>query len=145
MLEDNEPLSEQQKQELQRMKDSVVEAKFPGGNDAYMKYLGENVRYPVIAQENGIQGLVVARYRILSTGKADFIDIVEGVDPSLDKEVQRIIEQMPDWTPTTIDGEATTSARSLPVVFRLQGEGVKSYDGPTPDNALTVVGYGSKK
>ena len=145
MLEDNEPLSEQQKQELQRMKDSVVEAKFPGGNDAYMKYLAENVRYPVIAQENGIQGLVVARYRILSTGKADFIDIVEGVDPSLDKEVQRIIEQMPDWTPTTIDGEATTSARSLPVVFRLQGEGVKSYDGPTPDNALTVVGYGSKK
>lgn len=110
-----------------------------------MKYLTNNVRYPVIAQENGIQGLVVARYRILSTGKADFIDIVEGVDPSLDKEVQRIIEQMPDWTPTTIDGEATTSARSLPVVFRLQGEGVKSYDGPTPDNALTVVGYGSKK
>ena len=142
---DYEPLSEQQKQELQKIKDSIVEAKFPGGNDAYMKYLTNNVRYPVIAQENGIQGLVVARYRILSTGKADFIDIVEGVDPSLEKEVQRLIDQMPDCTPTTIDGEATTTVLNLPVVFRLQGEGIKSYDGPTPDNAVVVVGYGSKR
>jgi|LFRM01.1.fsa_nt_gb TonB family protein len=140
----NEPLSEAQKQEFQRIKDSVVEAKFPGGNDAYMKYLADNVRYPVIAQENGIQGLVVARYRILSSGKADFIDIVEGVDPSLEKEVQRLIDQMPDWTPTTIDGEATISVRSLPVVFRLQGEGVKSYDGPAPDNAVYVTASGKK-
>lgn len=110
-----------------------------------MKYLTNNVRYPVIAQENGIQGLVVARYRILSTGKADFIDIFEGVDPSLEKEVQRLIDQMPDCTPTTIDGEATTTVLNLPVVFRLQGEGIKSYDGPTPDNAVVVVGYGSKR
>jgi len=110
-----------------------------------LKYLTNNVRYPVIAQENGIQGLVVARYRILSTGKADFIDIVEGVDPSLEKEVQRLIDQMPDCTPATIDGEATTTVLNLPVVFRLQGEGIKSYDGPTPDNAVVVVGYGSKK
>ena len=76
--------------------------------------------------------------------KADFIDIVEGVDPSLEKEVQRLIDQMPDWTPTTIDGEATISVRSLPVVFRLQGEGVKSYDGPAPDNAVYVTASGKK-
>ena len=45
----------------------------------------------------------------------------------------------------TIDGEATTTVLNLPVVFRLQGEGIKSYDGPTPDNAVVVVGYGSKR
>ncbi|MDD4777095.1 MAG: M56 family metallopeptidase [Fermentimonas sp.] len=142
---DNESLSEEKRQELQRIKDSVEEAKFPGGEDAYMKFLADNIKYPVIALENGIQGLVIARYRILSDGKVDFIDITNEADPMLKKEVQRVIEQMPDWTPTKIDGKGTTTVSTIPFVFRLQGDNVKPYDGPPlPENAVVVVGYGSK-
>src|SRR5690554_327513 len=141
---DNKPLSEEKKEELQRIKDSFVEAEFPGGESAYFKYLTESIKYPVIAQENGIQGLVLARYRILSNGKVEFIDITNGADPLLGKEVQRIIEGMPDWTPSRIDGKGTTSVATLTVQFRLQGDNTKPYDGPPlPENAIVVVGYAS--
>jgi TonB family protein len=141
---DNKPLSEEKKEELQRIKDSFVEAEFPGGESAYFKYLTESIKYPVIAQENGIQGLVLARYRILSNGKVEFIDITNGADPLLGREVQRIIEGMPDWTPSRIDGKGTTSVATLTVQFRLQGDNTKPYDGPPlPENAIVVVGYAS--
>jgi TonB family protein len=141
---DNKPLSEEKKEELQRIKDSFVEAEFPGGESAYFKYLTESIKYPVIAQENGIQGLVLARYRILSNGKVEFIDITNGADPLLGREVQRIIEGMPDWTPSRIDGKGTTSVATLTVQFRLQGDNTKPYDGPSlPENAIVVVGYAS--
>lgn len=141
---DNKPLSEEKKEELQRIKDSFVEAEFPGGESAYFKYLTESIKYPVIAQENGIQGLVLARYRILSNGKVEFIDKTNGADPLLGREVQRIIEGMPDWTPSRIDGKGTTSVATLTVQFRLQGDNTKPYDGPPlPENAIVVVGYAS--
>lgn len=141
---DNKPLPEEKKEELQRIKDSFVEAEFPGGESAYFKYLTESIKYPVIAQENGIQGLVLARYRILSNGKVEFIDITNGADPLLGREVQRIIEGMPDWTPSRIDGKGTTSVATLTVQFRLQGDNTKPYDGPPlPENAIVVVGYAS--
>jgi TonB family protein len=141
---DNKPLSEEKKEELQRIKDSFVEAEFPGGESAYFKYLTESIKYPVIAQENGIQGLFLARYRILSNGKVEFIDITNGADPLLGREVQRIIEGMPDWTPSRIDGKGTTSVATLTVQFRLQGDNTKPYDGPSlPENAIVVVGYAS--
>ena len=74
--------------------------------------------------------------------------IEKGVDPSLDNEVKRVIELMPDWIPAPPkpNGEAVGMTRNIPFVFRLQGEGMDESNGGTiPENAIIVVGYGMKK
>ncbi|MBQ0136525.1 MAG: energy transducer TonB, partial [Bacteroidales bacterium] len=75
----------------------IVENKpeFPGGDAAMMKYLSENIKYPVIAQENGIQGRVICQFVVNKDGSIVDINVVRSVDPSLDKEAIRVIKSMP--------------------------------------------------
>ncbi len=120
-------------------------AEFPGGEKAMYKYLAENIKYPVKAQEAGVQGLVSAVFSVDSKGKVTFVRFHEEVNALLGQEVRRVIEQMPDWTPATLNGEPTGMTSGLSFVFRLQGDGVKAYDGTTPENAVVVVGYAAKK
>ena len=111
-----------------------------------MKFLSSNIKYPVIAQENGIQGLVEAIFNIDTKGNVSFVRMKNGVDPSLDNEVKRVIELMPNWTPAKLNGEVTSMTTGVQFVFRLQGEGMnESNSGPIPENAIIVVGYGMKK
>lgn len=93
---------------------------YPGGNAAMMKFLSENIRYPVIAQENGIQGRVICNFVVERDGSITDVNVVRGVDPSLDKEAVRVIEQMPNWKPGRQRGQAVRVRFTLPVVFRLQ-------------------------
>lgn len=118
---------------------------FPGGEDAYMKFLSDNIKYPVIAQENGIQGLIDVVFNINSKGKVTFVRFNNTVDPSLDQEARRVIELMPDWIPGKLNGEATSVTTGASFVFRLQGDDTEPYTDPVPKNAIVVVGYGKKK
>ncbi len=93
---------------------------FPGGNAAMMKFLSDNIKYPVIAQENGIQGRVICNFVVERDGSITDVQVVRGVDPSLDKEAIRVIQQMPRWTPGKQRGQAVRVRFTLPVVFRLQ-------------------------
>lgn len=93
---------------------------FPGGNAAMMKFLSDNIKYPVIAQENGIQGRVICNFVVERDGSITDVQVVRGVDPSLDKEAVRVIQQMPKWTPGKQRGQAVRVRFTLPVVFRLQ-------------------------
>ena len=93
---------------------------FPGGNAAMMKFLSDNIKYPVIAQENGIQGRVICNFVVERDGSITDVQVVRGVDPSLDKEAVRVIQQMPRWTPGKQRGQAVRVRFTLPVVFRLQ-------------------------
>jgi len=93
---------------------------FPGGNTAMMKFLGDNIKYPVIAQENGIQGRVICNFVVEKDGSITDVQVVRGVDPSLDREAMRVIKQMPRWTPGKQRGQAVRVRFTLPVVFRLQ-------------------------
>ncbi|HBK40247.1 MAG TPA: energy transducer TonB, partial [Porphyromonadaceae bacterium] len=68
---------------------------FPGGNTAMMKFLSDNIKYPVIAQENGIQGRVITNFVVERDGSITDVQVVRGVDPSLDKEAIRVIQSMP--------------------------------------------------
>ena len=143
---DNTPPTDAERQAFQERMKNMKPAVFPGGEEAYMRFLADNIKYPVIAQENGIQGYVGAVYNIDPKGKVSFVRMEKGVDPSLDNEVKRVIEEMPDWTPAKLNGEAVRMTRNIPVVFRLQGEDMKEpYTGPTPDNAIVVVAHGVKK
>jgi len=93
---------------------------FPGGQAAMMKFLSENIKYPVIAQENGIQGRVICNFVVERDGSITDVQIVRGVDPSLDKEAVRVIQSMPKWKPGMQRGKPVRVRFTLPVVFRLQ-------------------------
>lgn len=93
---------------------------FPGGNTAMMKFLSDNIKYPVIAQENGIQGRVICNFVVERDGSITDVQVVRGQDPSLDREAVRVIQQMPRWKPGKQRGQAVRVRFTLPVVFRLQ-------------------------
>lgn len=97
-----------------------VQPEFPGGNTAMMKFLSDNIKYPVIAQENGIQGRVITNFVVERDGSITDVQVVRGVDPSLDKEAVRVIQSMPRWKPGQQRGSAVRVRFTLPVVFRLQ-------------------------
>ena len=94
---------------------------FPGGQKALFKYLSENVKYPVMAQENGIQGKVVCQFVVNRDGSIVDIEVVRSAgDPSLDKEAVRVIKSMPKWKPGKQSGKTVRVKFTLPVNFRLQ-------------------------
>ena len=93
---------------------------FPGGQQKMMKYLSENVRYPVIAAENGIQGRVICQFVVEKDGSITDIVVVRGVDKSLDNEAIRLIKTMPKWKAGKQRGKAVRVKFTLPVNFRLQ-------------------------
>lgn len=94
---------------------------FPGGQQALFKYLSENVKYPAIAQENGIQGRVICQFVVNKDGAIVDVEVVRsGGDPSLDKEALRVIKSMPKWKPGKQRGKAVRVKYTVPVNFRLQ-------------------------
>lgn len=102
---------------------------FPGGTQGLFQYLSENVKYPVIAQENGIQGRVVCRFIVNTDGSITDIEVLRsGGDPSLDKEAVRVISSMPNWKPGKHKGKPVRVRYSVPVSFKLtkpEAEGKK--------------------
>lgn len=93
---------------------------FPGGNSALMSYLNSNVKYPVVAQENGVQGRVVISFVVERDGSITDVQVVKSVDPSLDREASRVVRSMPRWNPGKQNGQAVRVKYDVPVSFRLQ-------------------------
>ena len=93
---------------------------FPGGPQALMQWLSDNVRYPVVAQENGVQGRVVVSFVVERDGSITDVKVVRSVDPSLDKEAARVVKSMPRWIPGKQNGQAVRVKYNVPVAFRLQ-------------------------
>ena len=93
---------------------------FPGGPQALMQWLSENVKYPVVAQENGVQGRVVVSFVVERDGSITDVKVVRSVDPSLDKEAARVVKSMPRWIPGKQNGQAVRVKYNVPVAFRLQ-------------------------
>ena len=95
-------------------------ASFPGAIGECMKWLGKNIKYPTISQENGVQGRVIVQFVINRDGSIVDAKVVRGVDPYLDKEALRVVNQMPKWSPGKQRGKAVRCQFTLPVQFRLQ-------------------------
>ncbi len=93
---------------------------FPGGENRMMEFLYKNIKYPVLAQENGIQGRVICTFVVNSDGSIVDPEIVRGVDPSLDREAIRVVTAMPKWAPGEQRGKPVRVKYTLPVQFRLQ-------------------------
>ena len=93
---------------------------FPGGMSECMKFLGKNIKYPTISQENGVQGRVIVQFVVNRDGSIVDPVVVRGVDPYLDKEALRVIQMMPKWKPGKQRGKAVRVKYTVPVMFRLQ-------------------------
>lgn len=113
---------EEEEEEAAQQIFTVVEEmpEFPGGNAELLKYLAKSIKYPVIAQENGIQGRVICAFVVNRDGGIVDAEVLRGVDPSLDKEALRVIMAMPKWKPGKQRGKPVRVKYTVPVTFRLQ-------------------------
>lgn len=93
---------------------------FPGGAAALQAFLSSNTKYPVVAQENGVQGRVIVSFVVERDGSITDVRVVRSVDPSLDREASRVVRSMPRWSPGKQNGSAVRVKYTVPVVFRLQ-------------------------
>ena len=113
--------AEKPKEEETKVFDVVEQMpSFPGGMGALMQYLSSHIKYPVVAEENGIQGRVICTFIVERDGSITDTRVARSVDPSLDKEAVRVINSMPRWIPGKQNGSACRVKFTLPVTFKLQ-------------------------
>ena len=93
---------------------------FPGGDAELMKFLSTHIKYPVVAEENGNQGRVIASFVVERDGSITDVKVIKSVDPSLDKEAIRVLKSMPKWIPGKQNGSTVRVKYTVPVTFRLQ-------------------------
>ncbi|MBP1664490.1 MAG: TonB family protein [Bacteroidetes bacterium] len=117
----------------------VVETppEFPGGIDALMKFMAENIKYPAEAVKNKIEGKVILKFVVDDTGKVTDIEVARSVAPMLDAEAIRVVGLMPRWEPGKQKGIPVNVRFALPVAFKLSPSANKAVL-----EQLEVVGYG---
>ena len=93
---------------------------FPGGEAELMKWLTDNMVYPVVASERNIQGRVVLRFVVTSDGSIGNVEILRSLDPSCDKEAVRVVKKMPKWIAGKQNGNAVHVYYTLPIQFKLK-------------------------
>ena len=89
---------------------------FPGNIN---KWISKNIKYPSLAADNGIQGKVYLKFVVEKDGTISNIEVVRGVDLSLDKEAVRVISKMPKWKPGKQRGKPVRVSYNLPITFQL--------------------------
>lgn len=93
---------------------------FPGGQEAMMKYLAANIRYPSIATEMGITGRVIVQFVVDKHGKINNVKVLRPLGGGCDEEAIRVIKAMPGWKPGRQNGKEVPVYFTLPVVFQLK-------------------------
>lgn len=93
---------------------------FPGGDGALMSFIAKSINYPVAAIERDIEGSVVCSFIIDKDGSITDVEIVRGIDVSLDKEAMRVINLMPKWSPGMQRDKPVRVKYTMPIRFRLQ-------------------------
>ncbi len=121
VLKAKELIAEEKPKEEETKVFDVVEQmpQFPGGQQALFEYLSKHIKYPVIAEENGVQGRVIVTFVVERDGSITDVKVVKSVDPSLDKEATRVVKGMPHWIPGKQNGSAVRVKYTVPVTFRL--------------------------
>ncbi len=97
-----------------------VMPQYPGGDHELLKFIAQSIKYPMEAQEAGMQGRVICSFVVDKKGNIVEPKVIRGIDPSLDAEALRVIGMMPRWTPGRQDGKAVRVLYTVPITFRLQ-------------------------
>ena len=93
---------------------------FPGGDAALLKWISENINYPTIAAENGVQGRVSCTFTVNADGSVADVTVVRPLDPNLDKEALRVLKLLPKFKPGEQRGKPVRVKYSVPVRFQLR-------------------------
>jgi len=93
---------------------------FPGGESALMSSISQNLTYPPVAQENGIQGKVILRFKVEADGSISNITVVRSLDPACDKEAIRLVKLLPKFIPAKQNGINVAVWYTLPIAFKLE-------------------------
>jgi TonB family protein len=93
--------------------------RFPEGEKALLEYIGHNLKYPVEAQQKGIQGRILVKFIVTKSGKVEKAQIVRGLNPIIDKEGIRVVNSLPDFIPGELKGEKVSVYYVLPITFKL--------------------------
>jgi len=92
---------------------------FPGGLEAFGKYLGKNIRYPAVARENNTQGRVIVSFVCERDGSLTDVKVARGIGDGCDEEAVRVIKASPKWKPGIQNGRPVRVAYSVPIAFTL--------------------------
>lgn len=97
----------------------TIPARFPGGDKAMKAYIEANRKYPFASLRNGIEGVVDVSFTVMPDGSREQLSIVRLVDPDLEAEAIRLVNDMPAWTPATVEGRPVESDADVQVEFVL--------------------------
>lgn len=97
-----------------------VMPQYPGGNQAMMEFLGNNIVYPDSCKAEGIQGVVFLSFVIDEEGKVKDLEVLRTPDDRLSKNAMEVVKKMPKWTPGKQDGKPVKVQYNLPISYRLQ-------------------------
>jgi periplasmic protein TonB len=92
---------------------------FPGGDDALIKFLKENIKYPKLALKLGTEGKVVLNFVIDANGNISSIKIAKGIGGGCDQEAVRVVDRMPKWSPGIQNGKKVPVSFTLPINFSI--------------------------
>lgn len=138
-LQDNTSKSEAANDAENRVYTMVEQMpEFPGGDQALRNFIASNVKYPVEAQQKGIQGKVYVSFVVTKAGKVANAKIARGVDPSLDKEAIRVVELLPTWTPGKQGGKEVDVQYTIPINFALEGK-TQPQANPSAQNGKLII------
>ncbi|MFP4470560.1 MAG: energy transducer TonB [Bacteroidales bacterium] len=123
IVEDFVPVVEEEEEVDEPEIFTVVEnmPSFPGGDVARIKFLQENIRYPQMARESGIQGTVYVTFVVEPDGTVSDIRVIRGIGGGCDEEAVRVIKEMPKWNPGMQRGKPVRVQFNMPIKFTLQG------------------------
>jgi protein TonB len=116
------PVSEEKEVEETEIFTVVEESPgFPGGDEARIKFLQENIKYPTMARESGIQGTVYVTFVVEKGGNVSDVKILRGIGGGCDEEAIRVIRAMPRWNPGKQRGKSVRVQFNMPIKFTLAG------------------------
>lgn len=92
------------------------------GLEALYSYFETELRYPETARADSVSGVTLVTFVIDTAGKPVQIEIVKSLGPPFDAEAIRVIENMPDWNPATINGNPVRSKVNIPLTFQIKSE-----------------------
>ena len=97
-------------------------AEFPGGERANLEWLSNNVQYPTLALERGIQGRVVVQFIVNKDGSLSDLKVLQSPNELLSQEALRVVGQMPRWKPARQGNRIVRSRFNLPINFTIRDE-----------------------
>lgn len=112
--------------------------RFTGGEEAMMKFLSENIKYPAEARDNNVEGRVVVRFVVSAEGDVKDTKVIRSLSPACDKEAVRVVNIMPKWVPGKQSGKVVSVYYTLPITFRLDSKKVN--DNASKQGSISLDG-----